>query len=67
MVTLPSQQDFEHELTGPLLQKYLRGREDVLTEDRARMLRLIEHMTLGRNAAGYLTECYKSACYSEIG
>ena len=61
MVTLPSQQDFEHEVAGPLLEKYLKGRTDVSTQERARMLRLIENMTLGRNAVGYLTESMHGA------
>jgi len=34
---------------------------DVPTEDRMRMLRLIENMTLGRNAVGYLTESMHGA------
>jgi 4-hydroxybutyryl-CoA dehydratase/vinylacetyl-CoA-Delta-isomerase len=61
MVTLPSEQDFEHPETGPLLKKFLKGRADIDTEDRVRMLRLIENMTLGRNAVGYLTESMHGA------
>jgi 4-hydroxybutyryl-CoA dehydratase / vinylacetyl-CoA-Delta-isomerase len=61
MVTLPSQQDFENEVTGPLLAKYLKGRSNVPVEHRARLLRLIENMTLGRNAVGYLTESMHGA------
>jgi len=61
VVTLPSQQDMEHPEIGPLLDKYLRGRYDVATEDRVRVLRLIENMTLGRNAVGYLTESLHGA------
>ncbi|SHH14333.1 4-hydroxyphenylacetate 3-hydroxylase family protein [Pollutimonas bauzanensis] len=61
MVTLPSQQDFENEVTGPLLKKYLKGRSNVPVEHRARLLRLIENMTLGRNAVGYLTESMHGA------
>jgi 4-hydroxybutyryl-CoA dehydratase/vinylacetyl-CoA-Delta-isomerase len=38
------------------MRKYLQGRADIPTEDRLRILRLIENMTLGRNAVGYLTE-----------
>jgi 4-hydroxybutyryl-CoA dehydratase/vinylacetyl-CoA-Delta-isomerase len=52
MVTLPSQADFDSEVTGPILRKYLKGRDNVPVEHRARMLRLIENMTLGRNAVG---------------
>ena len=61
MVTLPSEADFRSEETGPLLEKYLKGRADVPTEQRLRMLRLIENMTLGRNAVGYLTESLHGA------
>jgi len=61
VVTLPSQADFAHEEIGPLLDKYFRGREGVPTEWRVRVLRLIENMTLGRNAVGYLTESLHGA------
>jgi 4-hydroxybutyryl-CoA dehydratase/vinylacetyl-CoA-Delta-isomerase len=61
MVTLPSEADFRSEETGPLLDKYLKARADVPTEQRLRMLRLIENMTLGRNAVGYLTESLHGA------
>ena len=61
VVTLPSEQDFNSEAVGDLLKKYLKGRADVSAEDRFRMLRLIENMTLGRNAVGYLTESMHGA------
>ncbi|MEM7336186.1 MAG: 4-hydroxyphenylacetate 3-hydroxylase N-terminal domain-containing protein [Chloroflexota bacterium] len=61
MVTMPSEQDYRHEEIGPLLEKYLKGRADVPTENRMRILRLIENMTLGRNAVGYLTESMHGA------
>jgi 4-hydroxybutyryl-CoA dehydratase/vinylacetyl-CoA-Delta-isomerase len=61
MVTLPSEQDFDHEVTGPMLQKYLQGRANVPVEDRQRLLRLVENLTLGRNAVGYLTESMHGA------
>lgn len=61
VATLPSEKDFENPETGPLLQKYLKGRDGVSVEDRARALRLIENMTLGRNAVGYLTESMHGA------
>jgi 4-hydroxybutyryl-CoA dehydratase/vinylacetyl-CoA-Delta-isomerase len=61
MVTMPSQKDLEHEDIGPLLEKYLKGREGVTTRARVRILRLIENMTLGRNAVGYLTESMHGA------
>ena len=61
MVTLPASADFADPTIGPLLEKYLKGREGFTTEERARMLRLIENMTLGRNAVGYLTESMHGA------
>jgi len=61
MVTMPSEQDFDDAVTGPLLNKYLRGRSNLPTEHRQRILRLIENMTLGRNAVGYLTESMHGA------
>ncbi len=61
MVTMPSEQDFTNPETGELLLKYLQGRDGVDTEDRVRILRLIENMTMGRNAVGYLTESMHGA------
>ena len=61
VVTLPSERDYRDEDLGPLLEKYLQGRADVPTEHRLRILRLIENMTLGRNAVGYLTESLHGA------
>jgi len=61
MGTLPSEKDLNHEEVGPILEKYLKGRDDVPTETRVRMLRLIESLTVGRNAAGYLTESMHGA------
>lgn len=61
VVTLPSEKDFKNPETGPLLRKYLAGRKGVDVENRVRILRLIENMTLGRNAVGYLTESMHGA------
>jgi len=61
MVTAPSEKDLNGEVTGPLLKKFLKGRSDVSAEDRLRIMRLIENMTLGRNAVGYLTESMHGA------
>jgi len=61
MVTMPSAADFAHPEAGPLLEKYLKGRADIPTESRMRIMRLIENMTLGRNAVGYLTESMHGA------
>lgn len=61
MVTMPSEKDYQSSEVGQLLEKYLKGRSDVSTEHRMRILRLIENMTLGRNAVGYLTESMHGA------
>lgn len=61
MVTMPSEQDLDHPEAGPLIRKYLVGRSNSGTTDRLRILRLIENMTLGRNAVGYLTESLHGA------
>lgn len=61
VATLPSEGDFRSAELGALLEKYLKGREEVPTEHRLRILRLIENMTLGRNAVGYLTESLHGA------
>ncbi len=61
VVTMPSEKDFRHPEVGPLLKKYLAGKKGVDVENRMRVLRLIENMTLGRNAVGYLTESMHGA------
>lgn len=61
MVTMPSEADFDHEVAGPILKKYLKGKSEVPVEYRQRILRLIENLTLGRNAVGYLTESLHGA------
>jgi len=61
MVTAPSQKDLDHPELGAIVRKYLKGRKEISAEDRVRILRLIENMTLGRNAVGYLTESMHGA------
>jgi 4-hydroxybutyryl-CoA dehydratase/vinylacetyl-CoA-Delta-isomerase len=41
---LPSDKDLENPEIGPLLKKYLKGTENVATEDRIRLFRLIEKL-----------------------
>ncbi len=59
--TLPSEQDLNHPKIGKLLHKYLKGSSKFSPEERIRILRLIENMTMGRNAVGYLTESVHGA------
>jgi 4-hydroxybutyryl-CoA dehydratase/vinylacetyl-CoA-Delta-isomerase len=61
MVTMPSEADFRSEAVGEMLMQMFAGRAGVPTEDRMRIMRLIENMTLGRNAVGYLTESMHGA------
>jgi len=61
MVTLPSEAEFRSPETGPLLRKYLKAKKGVDVENKMRILRLIENMTMGRNAVGYLTESMHGA------
>jgi 4-hydroxybutyryl-CoA dehydratase/vinylacetyl-CoA-Delta-isomerase len=61
VATMPSEADLNHPEIGAVLRKYLQGRADVPTEARLRIIRLIENMTLGRNAVGYLTESLHGA------
>ncbi|PKN26685.1 MAG: 4-hydroxybutyryl-CoA dehydratase, partial [Deltaproteobacteria bacterium HGW-Deltaproteobacteria-21] len=61
MVTLPSEADFRSPDVGKWIEKYCRGVEGVPVEDRMRVLRLIENLTLGSAAVGYLTESMHGA------
>ena len=61
LVTMPSEKDFTSPECGKWVNKYFRGRADVPTLDRMRILRLIENITLGTAAVGYLTESMHGA------
>jgi 4-hydroxybutyryl-CoA dehydratase / vinylacetyl-CoA-Delta-isomerase len=61
MVTMPSEKDFRDEKIGPYIDKYFKGVASVPTENRFRVLRYIENMTLGSAAVGYLTESLHGA------
>ncbi|MGE5577058.1 MAG: 4-hydroxyphenylacetate 3-hydroxylase family protein [Syntrophothermus sp.] len=61
MVTMPSEKDFRNPEVGPYIEKYLRGVAGVPTEQRMRILRLIENITLGAAAVGYRTESMHGA------
>jgi len=61
MVTMPSQQDLNNEKIGPFVEKYLKGASGTSTENRMRVLRLIENLTLGTAAVGYRTESMHGA------
>ena len=61
MVTPPSEKDLRSPETAQWMEKYFRANPDVSTEDRMRILRLIENLTLGTAAVGYLTESMHGA------
>lgn len=61
MVTMPSEKDLKHPEIGKVLDKYLKGNANVRTEDRCRIMRLIENLTLGTAAVGYRTESMHGA------
>ena len=61
VVTAPSEADFRDEKLGPVIDKYLKGIAGVSTENRLRILRLIENLTLGTAAVGYRTESMHGA------
>lgn len=61
MVTAPSEADFRDEKLGPVIDKYLRGINTVSTENRLRIMRLIENLALGTAAVGYRTESMHGA------
>ena len=61
MVTMPSEQDLHHPEIGVYVKKYLQGACGKDTENRMRILRLIENITLGTAAVGYRTESMHGA------
>lgn len=61
MVTMPSEKDLRHPEIGEVIKKYLHGVASISTENRMRILRLIENITLGTAAVGYLTESMHGA------
>ncbi len=60
LVTMPAAEDLENEEIGPQLSTYLGGAEGT-TEDRQRVLRLIETMTIGATAVAFRTESMHGA------
>ncbi len=61
MVTMASEKDLRHPEIGKVVEKYIKGVASVSSEDRCRMLRLIENITLGTAAVGYRTESMHGA------
>jgi 4-hydroxybutyryl-CoA dehydratase/vinylacetyl-CoA-Delta-isomerase len=61
MVTMPAEKDFKDPVLGKYVEKYLVAKEGIATENRMRVLRLIENITLGTAAVGYRTESMHGA------
>lgn len=47
LATLPPEKEFLNPVTGPILEKYLRGSSKYTTEERYKLARLLENMTSG--------------------
>ena len=61
LVTMPSLKDKDDPHIGKYVRKYLVGKKGTDGEKRARILRLIENLTLGTGAVSYLTESIHGA------
>jgi 4-hydroxybutyryl-CoA dehydratase/vinylacetyl-CoA-Delta-isomerase len=61
IVTMPSEKDLKHSEIGEYVVKYLKGVDGVNTENRVRVLRLIENITVGLGAVCYLAESMHGA------
>ena len=61
MVTAPSELDLRDPKLGKYVEKYLKGVGVVSTENRLKVLRLIENLCLGTAAVGYRTESMHGA------
>ena len=59
--TLPSEADFRSEEIGELIQKYLATSESVNVENRYKILRFIENLTMGVASVSYRTESMHGA------
>ena len=61
MVTTPYAQELNNPITEPYIKKYLSATSAFSVEDRIKIIRLIENLTLGSAAVGYLTESMHGA------
>ena len=61
MVTLPSEKDINHPVAGAYIKKYFAGTAGTSVENRFKIMRLIENLTMGTAAVGYLTESLHGA------
>ena len=61
VVTMPGAREFDNPETRKYIDLYLAGAGDGSARNRFKLLRLIENLTLGRAAVGYLTESMHGA------
>jgi len=61
LVTMPSLEDQNHPEIGNYVRKYMTGKAGASSEQRMRILRLIENISLGTGAVSYLTESIHGA------
>jgi 4-hydroxybutyryl-CoA dehydratase / vinylacetyl-CoA-Delta-isomerase len=61
LVTMPGAREFENPETKEYIELYLRGAGGGSAMNRFKLLRLIENLTMGRAAVGYLTESMHGA------
>ena len=61
VVTMPSEKDLRHPRVGEYVAKYLKGVNGIPVENRIRIVRLIENLTVGLGAVCYLTESMHGA------
>ncbi len=59
--TMPSASDLNDPEVGPYIEKYLAANPDYQVVDRMKVLRLIENLTIGAGAVGYLVESMHGA------
>jgi len=59
--TMPSETDFKDPAIGKYVSKYVSGVNTVPVEHRMRIVRLIENLTIGSGAVGYLVESMHGA------
>lgn len=59
--TMPSAADLDDPEAGPYIKKYLAANPDYPVVDRMKVLRLIENLTVGAGAVGYLIESMHGA------
>ncbi|MFH1058229.1 MAG: 4-hydroxyphenylacetate 3-hydroxylase C-terminal domain-containing protein [Pseudomonadota bacterium] len=58
---MPAAADLEDPETGSIIKKYLAAQPDYAVLDRVKVLRLIENLTAGAGAVGYLIESMHGA------